>query len=74
MDPLKRFLNIKEAAIYLGISHWTVRDIAGRGEIPPIKVSHKILRFDIKDIDKFMERKKLKNMRSKPLEPLSVTA
>ena len=74
MDQERRYLNVKEASLYLGLSRWTLYDLAGQGEIPPIKVSRKLLRFDVKDIDKFMERKKLKNMKSKIQNPLALSA
>jgi excisionase family DNA binding protein len=73
MDSIKRYLNIKEAGEYLGLSTWTVRDLAGRGDIQSIKVSRKILRFDIKDIDRFMERKKRKNKSTEHREQATPT-
>lgn len=70
----KRYLNIKEASTYMGVSRWTLYDLAGRGEIPPIKLSSKMLRFDVKDIDRYMEKKKIKNLPSRVETPLALSA
>lgn len=65
MEEDKRYLNVREACLYLSMSRWTLYDLAGKGEIPPIKIGRKLLRFDKNDINKFMEKKKIKNMKAR---------
>ncbi|OHB72092.1 MAG: hypothetical protein A2W23_08635 [Planctomycetes bacterium RBG_16_43_13] len=50
----KRLLDIKDAGVYLSISHWTIRELLNRGEIPYCRIGRKIL-LDLRDLDRFVE-------------------
>lgn len=53
-----RLLNIKQAAAYLGVAVWTIRDLEWRGELPSIRNLGKRLLFDVSDLDRLVEQKK----------------
>ena len=53
-----RLLSQQEAAHYLGISYWTVRDLVFRREIPFIKIGRRIL-VDRVDLDAYLDRSKI---------------
>ena len=53
-----RLLSQQEAARYLGISYWTVRDLVFRREIPFIKIGRRIL-IDRLDLDAYLDRSKI---------------
>lgn len=53
---LQRCLKPKAAAQYLGISTRTLHDLAADGRIPFHKVSARLHLFDIKDLDAFLEK------------------
>lgn len=52
----RRFIGIKDLAIYLGLSQNTIRKWVGQGRIPFIKFG-KALRFDLKRIDTWANEK-----------------
>jgi excisionase family DNA binding protein len=56
-DP--RLLSQHEAARYLGISYWTIRDLVFRREIPPVKIGRRIL-VDRMDLDAYLDRSKIR--------------
>jgi excisionase family DNA binding protein len=51
----KRLLNVKEAAQYLGLEVDTVYKKARLRELPFVKVG-RALRFDVKELDRFIEQ------------------
>lgn len=53
----RRLLSIKEMAIYTGLSIHTLYHWVNQGKIPFVKVG-KNIKFDIYDIDKFIEERK----------------
>jgi len=53
----KRLYSIREAAVYLGISTWSVRKMIWAGKIPYIKNGKRIL-LDIRDIDEWIDANK----------------
>jgi excisionase family DNA binding protein len=53
-----RLLSQHEAARYLGISYWTVRDLVFRREIPFIKIGRRVL-VDRFDLDAYLDRSKI---------------
>lgn len=53
-----RLVSQQEAADYLGISYWTVRDLTFRGEIPFIKIGRRVL-VDRLDLDAYLDRSKI---------------
>ena len=58
-DPgiTKRLYSIQEAAVYLGRSTWSVREMIWAGKIPYIKDGKRIF-VDIRDLDDWIERNK----------------
>ncbi len=50
-------MDVHAAADYLGVSHWTVRDFAWRGELPEVRLGRRLL-FDMRDLDALIERNK----------------
>jgi excisionase family DNA binding protein len=55
--PAPRLLSQQEAAAYLGISYWTLRDLTFRGEVPHVKIGRRIL-IDRLDLDAYLEQSK----------------
>ena len=53
-----RLLSQQEAARYLGISYWTVRDLVFRREIPFLKIGRRVL-VDRLDLDAYLDRSKI---------------
>ena len=54
----RRLLSQQEAASYLGISYWTIRDLVFRREIPHMKIGQRIL-VDQIDLDAYVDRSKI---------------
>lgn len=50
-----RLLSQQEAATYLGVSYWTLRDLTFRGEIPYLRIKRRIL-VDRADLDSYIGR------------------
>jgi len=57
MKMEKRLINIKELALYLGISTQTIRNQLSQGTflIKPIKLG-RLLRWDKKEVDRFIDK------------------
>ena len=55
----QRLLSQQDAACYLGISYWTVRDLVFRREIPFVKIGRRIL-VDRMDLDAYLDRSKIR--------------
>ena len=55
--PAPRLLSQQDAAGYLGISYWTLRDLVFRREIPCVKIGRRIL-VDRLDLDAYLEQSK----------------
>lgn len=53
----KRYLNVDEVALYIGVPKSTVYRLVEARNIPFNRVGKATLRFDIKAIDKWMERR-----------------
>ncbi len=56
-ESLKRLVSQKEAAQYLGISYWMLRDLNFQGQIPYLKIGRRIL-IDLKDLEDYIQRGK----------------
>jgi excisionase family DNA binding protein len=52
-----RLLSLRDAATYLSLSHWTLRELIWRGELACVKVGRRIL-VDVRDLENFIERNK----------------
>ena len=57
-EPVRRLLSQQEAAVYLGISYWTLRELNFRGDIPYLRIGRRIL-VDRQDVDAYLERGKI---------------
>jgi excisionase family DNA binding protein len=53
----RRLLSLPEAAEYLGLSPWTIRELAGKGRLQVVRITRKLL-FDLKDLDALIDREK----------------
>ena len=56
-DAPRRLLPLPEAAAYLGLSPWTVRELQWKGKLPRVDLGRKLL-FDRVDLDDLIERQK----------------
>jgi hypothetical protein len=65
--PAGRLLDLEQAAGYLGISYWTMRDLVNAGTIPTVKIpsaragdgrSIRRILIDIRDLDAFIDGNK----------------
>ena len=55
--PGRRLLSLPEAADYLGLSPWTVRELAGKGRLPVVRITRK-LQFDLRDLEALIDRER----------------
>jgi len=57
--PLKRLLNVEEAATYLGLSPRTIYNaVCRKSKRPfpiPVKRIGKLVKFDIRDLERFVD-------------------
>ena len=54
-----RLLTARQAALYLGISHWTIRSLTWAGELASVRLGKRQLRWDREDLDRFIEQRKV---------------
>lgn len=54
-----RLLSEAEAARYLGISRWTLRDLIHRGDLPCVRIGRRVL-LDREDLDAYLVRVKIR--------------
>lgn len=57
LPRVKRLYSLKEAAVYLGRSDWSVREMLWSGKLPYIREGKKIY-LDINDLDAWIDRTK----------------
>jgi len=60
IDRIKRLYSIKEAAVYLGRTDWSIRELIWKGKLPHVKVGRRV-HLDIYDLDSFIEKNKVAN-------------
>lgn len=53
----RRLFTLEQAACYLSVSPWTVRDLQWAGRLPRVNLSRKLL-FDRADLDALIDREK----------------
>jgi excisionase family DNA binding protein len=56
-DQARRLLTLEEAAAYLALSTWTVRDLVWKGRLPVVRLTRR-LHFDRHDLDRLIEHAK----------------
>lgn len=49
-----RLYSLQDAATYLGISYWTVRDLINRQEMPAVRIGRRVM-VDVTDLNRFIE-------------------
>jgi excisionase family DNA binding protein len=54
---MKRLYTIPEAAVYLGRSEWSIRELIWAGKLSHVKVGRRV-HLDIEDLDYFVEKNK----------------
>jgi excisionase family DNA binding protein len=59
MTATKRLLNTTESAAYLGIGRRTIQERVAARELACVKIG-KSIRFDVADLDAFIESRKVK--------------
>ena len=52
-----RLVSLLDAATYLGISYWTVRELINREELPAVRIGRRVM-LDVDDLDGFIEANK----------------
>jgi excisionase family DNA binding protein len=55
----KRLYTLKEAGVYIGLSHWTIRSLIHSGQLAYIRLGRRIL-IDLRDLDDLLDAKKQK--------------
>lgn len=56
-EVTKRLYSVEEAARYLGVSKWSVRNQQWSGNLPCVRQGRRVL-YDIRDIDQLIEDNK----------------
>jgi excisionase family DNA binding protein len=57
---IKRLFTVREAAAYLSIAQTTLYHWVARREVPVVRLRRKAVRFDRQDLDRLIEKVKLK--------------
>lgn len=52
-----RLYSLHEAATYLGISYWTVRELINRHAMPAVRIGRRVM-VDVADLNRFIEANK----------------
>ena len=55
--PPKRLFTVAEAAEYLAVSEWTMRELGWGEKVPPVRFNRRVY-FDVEDLDLFIQRNK----------------
>lgn len=56
LDKLNRWVTVKDAAKYLGVSDKTVRRYIKAGKLPAARLSSRLTRISMDDLDEFISR------------------
>ena len=61
-SPKPALIRCREAAHFLGISEWSIRDMAHRGELPYVQMGSysSPMLFDVVDLRNLIEQKKIR--------------
>ena len=52
----RRLIRVKEAAEYLNVSTWKIREMAHRGALPYLQEGGGLIMFDERDLDAYIKR------------------
>lgn len=52
-----RLYGLRDAATYLGISYWTIRDLIDRQALPAVRIGRRVM-LDVADLNRFIEANK----------------
>ena len=55
----KRLYTLKEAGVYIGLSHWRVRSLIHSGQLAHVRLGRRLL-VDLTDLDALIDSKKQK--------------
>ena len=55
----KRLFSVEEAAEYLSLSPWTIREMGTHGRLPVVRLGRRVL-FDREDLDQWIELSKIR--------------
>ncbi len=58
IKAFKRLFSIREAAMYLGCSTWSVRRLIWAGHLPKVTARRRV-HVDVRDMDEFIDRHKV---------------
>lgn len=58
--PSPRLMSLNEAADYLGVSYWHIRDLIDKGKLSKVQLGRRVL-VDIRDADNLIEESKERN-------------
>ena len=64
MDTQKKYMNIRELAVYLCLSRITIYRMIQKRKLPFIPLSKRALRFDVQEIDRWMRKNEVKTLLS----------
>jgi excisionase family DNA binding protein len=56
-----RLCSIPEAATYLSLSPWTIREMVWRGDLPHVRAGRRVL-LDFRDLDAWIDRGKARGV------------
>lgn len=56
-----RLCSIPEAATYLSLSPWTIREMVWRGDLPHVRAGRRAL-LDLRDLDAWIDREKARGV------------
>ncbi len=57
LEPKKRLYSLREAAVYLGRSTWSVRRLIWSGAVPSVRVGGRV-HLDVRDMDDLIDKHK----------------
>ena len=60
MDTQKKYMNLRELSLYLGVSRISIYRMIRRRKLPFISLSKRMLRFNVQEIDKWMNKNEVK--------------
>jgi len=61
INPGQRLLDIYQAANYIGVTHWTVRESINNGTIPYVKILKRKM-IDKNDLDRIISQNKYRGL------------
>jgi excisionase family DNA binding protein len=63
--PGQRLVDYREAAVYLGVPIGTLRSMVSRKQVPHVRLTARIVRFDLSELDSLIATRRVA-MRGEP--------